>query len=81
MTELKLLSEYCNFGLSLEDIIMNRLLCGVRNPKIQQSLQAETNFSLKRAWKKVCAMERANSNVCGIKEGVCEVKKVEKTVH
>ena len=36
MTELKRLSEHCDFRVTLEDMIRERLVCGVRSPKIQQ---------------------------------------------
>ena len=42
VTELKCLSEHCDFGLTLKDMIRDRLVCGVRSPKIQQRLLAET---------------------------------------
>ena len=41
VTELKHLSEHCDFGVTLEDMIRGRLICGVRSPKIQQRLLAE----------------------------------------
>ena len=31
MTELRALSEYCNLGTTLEDMLPNRLVCGINN--------------------------------------------------
>ena len=44
VTELKRLSEHCDFGVTLQDMIRDKLVCGVRSPKIQQSLLAETDI-------------------------------------
>ena len=63
-TEIKHLSEHCDFGVTLEDMIRDRLVCGVRGPKIQQRLLAETELSFDRALKIASMMERAKKNVC-----------------
>lgn len=42
VTELKHLSEHCDFGLSLDNMIRDRLVCRARNTKIQQLFFAET---------------------------------------
>ena len=42
VTELKHLSEHCDFGLSLDNMIRDRLVCRARNTKIQQLFLAET---------------------------------------
>ena len=68
VTELKHLSEHCDFGVTLEDMIRDRLVCGVRGPKIQQRLLAETELSFDRALKIASVMERAEKNVCDIEE-------------
>ena len=76
MTELKRLSEHCDFEVTLEDMIRDRLVCGVRSPKIQQRLLAETELSFDRALKIASAMERAEKNVCNI-EGSSGLEKME----
>ena len=76
VTELKHLSEHCEFGVTLEDMIRDRLVCGVRSPKIQQRLLAETELSFDRALKIASAMERAEKNVCNI-EGSSGLEKME----
>ena len=63
-TEIKHLSEHCDFGVTLEDMIRDRLVCGVRGPKIQQRLLAKTELSFDRALKITSMMERAKKNVC-----------------
>ena len=76
VTELKRLSEHCDFGVTLEDMIRDRLVSSVRSPKIQQRLLAETELSFDRALKIASAMERAEKNVFNI-EGSSELEKME----
>ena len=76
MTELKRLSEHCDFGVTLEDMIRDRLVCGVRSPKIQQRLLAETELSFDRALKIASTMVRAEKNICDI-EGLSGLEKME----
>ena len=48
VSELRSLTEFCNFGTSLDDMLRDRLICGINNSKIQQKLLAEkklTHFS------------------------------------
>ena len=66
VTELKHLSEHCDFGVTWEDMIRDRLVCSVRSLKIQQRLLAKTELNFDRALKIVSAMERAKRNVCDI---------------
>ena len=70
------MSEHCDFGVTLEDMIRDRLVCGVRDPKIQQSLLAETELSFDRALKIASVMERAEKNVCDI-DGSSGLEKME----
>ena len=41
VAELRALAEFCNFGDSLDDMIRDRIVCGIMNGKIQQKLLAE----------------------------------------
>ena len=41
--ELHTLAELCNFGLTLDVMILNRLICGVNDDSIQK--RKETNFN------------------------------------
>ena len=66
VTKIECLSEHCDFGLNLDDMIRDRLVCGMRNTKIQQHLFVETKLSLEGALKIACTMERAKKIVCDI---------------
>ena len=39
--ELRRLSEYCEFGNTLNDMLRDRLVCGIRDIKLQRRLLAE----------------------------------------
>ena len=41
LSELPALAEFCNFGPSLDDMLRDRLVCGVEDPPIQRRLLAE----------------------------------------
>ena len=68
VTELKRLSEHYDFGVTLEDTIRDRLVCGMRSPKTQQRLLAEPELNFDRALKIASAMEKVEKNVCNIEE-------------
>ena len=41
VAELSSLAEFCNYSTSLDDVIPDRIVCGITNSKIQQNLLAE----------------------------------------
>ena len=41
VAELKKLSEHCEFGDSLDNMLRDRLVCGLRDVKVQRRLLAE----------------------------------------
>ena len=63
VAELRQLSEHCEFGTTLEDMIRDRLVCGVANSSIQRRLLAEQSLTLKQAHDLARAMETAEQNV------------------
>lgn len=56
---LKQLSEHCEFGLSLNDTIRDRLVCGLRSEAIQKRLLTEANLQLDKAIEISTSMEMA----------------------
>ena len=48
LSELCVLSEFCEFGPSLIDMLRDRLVCGVGDQSIQKKLLAEDNLTLKK---------------------------------
>ena len=57
---LRALSEHCEFGMSLEDVLRDRLVCGINNPSIQQRLLGEGGLTFKKALELSLSMELAN---------------------
>ena len=62
VAELRALAEFCNFGDSLDDMIRDRIVCGIMNSKIQQKLLSEKPAMLKRAVEIAQGMETASKN-------------------
>ncbi len=54
---LKALAEYCCFGDSLNDMLRDRLVCGVQDGGIQKRLLQESDLSFKQAFE----MDRSSS--------------------
>ena len=49
MAELRTLSEHCEFGVSLGEMLRDRLVCGVNEDRIQRRLLAEPVLDLKES--------------------------------
>ena len=62
VAELRALAEFCNYGDSLENMIRDRIVCGIMHSKIQQKLLAEKPDTLKRAVEIAQGMETALKN-------------------
>ena len=59
VSELRCLSEFCNFGETLEDMIRDRLVCGINDDAIQKRMLAEPTLSYKKAVELALSMETA----------------------
>ena len=46
---LRKLSEHCNYGETLPEMLRDRLVCGINNEKMRRRLLAEPDLTLKRA--------------------------------
>ncbi|XP_075550349.1 uncharacterized protein LOC142583754 [Dermacentor variabilis] len=76
--ELRRLSEHCDFGASLDDMLRDRLVCGVRSETLQRRLLAELELTFATAREKAIAMESAQRQTEQIRGGatsseVCSV--------
>ena len=58
VAELCRLSEHCGFQ-DLENMLRDRLVCGVRDTRIQKKLLAETGLTFKKAFDSAQAVEMA----------------------
>jgi len=63
VAELRQLSEFCEFGATLEDMLRDRLVCGIASSAIQRRLLAEPDLTLKKAQDLAQAIESADKNV------------------
>jgi hypothetical protein len=52
-------AERCNYGTSLDNMLRDRLVCGINNQAIQQRLLSEATLTLQSAWELATAIETA----------------------
>nr|XP_023665672.1 LOW QUALITY PROTEIN: uncharacterized protein K02A2.6-like [Paramormyrops kingsleyae] len=70
VAELRQLSEHCDFGAVLDDMLRDRLVCGVNDDAIQRRLLGETPpLTFKKAFEISQGMETAASNAKDIQKG------------
>ena len=62
IAELRHLSEHCEFGSTLNEMLRDRLVCGVEEPKVQQRLLAEPDLSYDKAFELALASESVDKN-------------------
>ena len=62
VSELRKLSEHCKFEGMLDDMLRDRLVCGVRDMRIQRRLLAEPDLKFKKAFELAQAVEIADQN-------------------
>ena len=63
VAELRSLTEFCNFGASLEEMIRDRLVCGINDSSLQKWLLAEPVLTYKRAVELALSSETATQSV------------------
>ncbi|XP_068735333.1 uncharacterized protein [Montipora capricornis] len=63
---LRKLSEHCNYGETLPEMLRDRFVCGINNEKMQRRLLAEPDLTLKKAEEIALAMELASKHVVDI---------------
>ena len=68
MAELQQLSEHCEFGAMLNDMLRDRLVVGIMNNRIQRRLLAEKELTFKRAYELAIAHETAEKNTAKLKQ-------------
>ena len=62
VAELRRLTEFCEFGGNLSEMLCDRLVCGIGDPRIQKQLLAEPNLTLDKALELALAQESAEQN-------------------
>ena len=69
VAELRRLSEHCEFAASLDDMLRDRLVCGVRDSRLQKRLLAESDLTFQKAFDLCQASEVADKNVKELQAG------------
>ena len=62
VTELRRLSEHCGFGETLQDMLRDRLVCGINDAGIQRRLLSESELTYKKAFDMALGVESAERN-------------------
>ena len=68
VAQLRKLSEYCEFGDTLEDMLLNDVVCGCRDQRLQCKLLAEADLTFEKAFKIAKAMETAEKEARDVQE-------------
>ena len=68
LAELRHLFEQCEFGITLDEMLRDRLVCGVRDIRIQRRLLAEPKLTLKRTLDLALATEAADKDASEIQK-------------
>ena len=66
--ELRKMSQHCNFGDTLEDMLRDRSVVGIKDDAVQRRLLAEPNLTLQRAQEIALGMEMAAQNAKEIQQ-------------
>ena len=64
---LRKLTEHCNFGETLPEMLRDRLVCGINDEKIQRRLLAEPDLTFIKSVDIALAIESATKHVVDIK--------------
>ena len=59
VAELRQISEHCDYKATLDDMLRDRLVCGIKEDRIQRRLLAEPGLTFKKAMEVATAMEMA----------------------
>ncbi|XP_041823137.1 uncharacterized protein K02A2.6-like [Melanotaenia boesemani] len=63
VAELRRLAQDCNFGATLEQMLRDRLVCGINDDRIQRRLLSESDLTFEKAFQIAVAAEAATKNV------------------
>ena len=62
VSELHSLAKFCNFEATLDNMLRDRIVCGINNRKIQQRLLAEKTLTLAKTIELAQGLETAVKN-------------------
>ena len=64
-----MLSEFCEFGDMLDEMIRDHLVCGINDKKIQQKLLTEPELTLAKTMQMAQVSELAKQDVTELNKG------------
>ena len=68
IADLRKLSEHCEYGQILDEMIRDRIVCGIADDRIQRRLLSESDLTLKKAVEISLAIELAAKNIIDLHE-------------
>ena len=68
VAELRRIAEHCKYDAMLEEMLRDKLMCGVRDRRMKQKLLAEKDLTFKKAFELTQAMEMAEHNTVKLQE-------------
>jgi len=66
LTQLKQIAEFCNYGDSLNEVLRDRLVCGIAHSQWQKCLLSKDDLTNSKAVKLLLSMESADKEVKGL---------------
>ena len=78
LAELRKFVIHCNFGGNLNEVLQDRLVCGLRNMQIQKRLSSEANLKYSKAVKIAAARETAVRDASELQSELNPVPHVDK---
>ncbi|XP_031550706.1 tetratricopeptide repeat protein 13-like [Actinia tenebrosa] len=70
VADLRKTAESCNFGDSLHDMLRDRLVCGIKNEKIQNRLLVESDLTFAKAYKIAIAQETVAEEATALQDSL-----------
>ncbi|KAJ8023800.1 hypothetical protein HOLleu_36342 [Holothuria leucospilota] len=67
-SELRALAEHCNYGTTLNDMLRDRLVCGINNDRIQRNLLSKSSLTFETALEIAIGLETASKNADDLKQ-------------
>lgn len=82
VAELRSLAEFCNFGTKRDNMLRDRLVCGINNEATQRRLLSEDKLTFKKALEIAQTQEMATTNARTLQKGnVATEEGTSETVH
>ena len=75
--ELRRIAQHCEFGPALDDMLRDRLVCGLRDDKVQRRLLADSQLTFAKAFEVAQASELAEQGVRALQPPVTGVNSIQ----